>query len=589
MLKDAPLGWAGLLVAVISPLVGQTSSLVTNRDGEWLYFAAPLVQRGTDQTNEPKIFRWSDEGLRLIDQVPLPPVSPFYSASAPAVDVSEDESTTAIMKVAGGCRVDSCTNRCVDPKCNRLSPIAPVTTEYRSSAGVRIGFGTGSVSRNGRFGLAPVNLGLDLANPILYDLSTGASMSLDGNARSQRFAQKQAVTDDGRVVRIGLGAGLVIKNAISSAFALIPTPTVPLVAIINPPGDRIIFQSIENDRLVLYAHDLPTARNVRLHSGPSSGVDWFGPVLQHDGKRVLALDRDSLDLPRQWLLLADTDGSALRRFAFREEGYREATISGNGKVIFAVTWWNAIVRIDAETGEVREIIPPSPFIANRTGALRPGAENRITGARFAESTLTPPTFPAFDIGGYQVLLGGRPLPVLSVSPTELVYQIPWEMPVPARPQALEVKLPGNDASPFEGPGVDVTFPGDPQIEPQLVREDGTPVTAQAKLRPGEVVDAYVTGWLVGGVESGVPASGWPDPLPDPVACEFSRQVFSNFAPPTWDQADVLWFRQAPLRAGALQIRLRVPATIPGPIFNANTPGPILRCTHPSGRVEMPVP
>lgn len=73
MLKDAPLRWAGLLVAAISPLARQTSSLVTNRDGEWLYFAAPLVQRGSDQTNEPKIFRWSDEGVRLVHQIPLPP------------------------------------------------------------------------------------------------------------------------------------------------------------------------------------------------------------------------------------------------------------------------------------------------------------------------------------------------------------------------------------------------------------------------------------------------------------------------------------------------------------------------------------
>jgi uncharacterized protein (TIGR03437 family) len=428
-----------------------------------------------------------------------------------------------------------------------------------------------------------------LASPILYELTTGKSINLDGNAVRQMFAQKQAVTDDGRVARIQLGAALVVENALSSAFAIIRTPTIPLVAIINPPGDTIVFQSIENDRLMLYAHDLAASRNIPLHSGPSNGADWFGPVLQHDGKRVLALDRDSLDLPRQWLLLADTDGSALRRFAFREEGYREATLSGNGKVIFAVTWWNAIVRIDAETAEEREIIPPSPFIASRTGALRPGAENRITGARFAESMLTPPTFPAFDIGGYQVRWDGRPLPLLSVSPTEVVYQIPWEMPLPTRTQALEVKLPGNDAGPFEGPGINVTFPGDPEIAPRLVREDGTPVTAQAKIRPGEVVDAYVTGWLVSGVASGLPAVAWPDPLPDPVVCEFSRQVGSNFAPPTWDKADVLWFRQAPLRAGAFQIRLRVPATIPGPIFNANTPAPRLRCTHPSGLVEMALP
>jgi uncharacterized protein (TIGR03437 family) len=361
------------------------------------------------------------------------------------------------------------------------------------------------------------------------------------------------------------------------------TPQSPLVAIISAENGMVVFQSIEDNQLALYSHDLASSRTTKLLAGPSDGTPWFGPSIRDDGAQLVALDRDSPTSPRQWLVLVNTDGSGHRRLARLEEGFREAVISGDGRIVFAVSEWNRVVRVEVESGETREIIAPSPHIDRIDGAARPGAENRVVGAGFAESVQAPELFPSLRIGGFSVELDGRPMPLLGVSPTEAVYQIPWEMPVGAAARNVVVKLPAGDRSPFEGPQAQVTLPGPAAMDPWVYREDGSRVgtTFDLRLRTGEIVDAYATGFQVAGLPTGIPSSDWPAPLDEPVACEFSRWD-APVVRLEWVPADVLWFREAPRRAGAFQIRVRVPDGVPGfarlqsGVRSADT---YLRCSH----------
>ena len=126
----------------------------------------------------------------------------------------------------------------------------------------------------------------------------------------------------------------------------------------------------------------------------------FGAQVDDGGSTVMALVRETMGSPKQWVLLVASDGSSPRLLANTPEGYREAVLSGNGKVVFAVTEYGRLLRIDAVTNEVREILPRTPWVDYVEGTWKVGAENRIHGGGFSIVSIKPGTYPApTELGG----------------------------------------------------------------------------------------------------------------------------------------------------------------------------------------------
>src|SRR5207244_5837093 len=73
------------------------------------------------------------------------------------------------------------------------------------------------------------------------------------------------------------------------------------------------------------------------------------------------------------------------------------------------------------------LVPPTPMPDYIEGSS-PGSQGivHVSGVVEQSITGTPPL--STDLAGFQVLLNGTPVPVVSVSPAEVRFQIPWETP-----------------------------------------------------------------------------------------------------------------------------------------------------------------
>jgi hypothetical protein len=128
------------------------------------------------------------------------------------------------------------------------------------------------------------------------------------------------------------------------------------------------------------------------------------------------------------------DGTGRRQLTNFLQDVSEAVISGNGQTAIAATN-GRLVSIDIATGAVRELIPTTPICypgIQMSGygrlSLAPGSLFSIIGTALAASTQAASAPLPTELAGTQVLMNGTPLPLLSVSPTEVWFQVPFEAP-----------------------------------------------------------------------------------------------------------------------------------------------------------------
>lgn len=142
----------------------------------------------------------------------------------------------------------------------------------------------------------------------------------------------------------------------------------------------------------------------------------------------------------------DSAGGNRRQLTRVPEGIREAILSGDGKIAYAITEAGRILRILVATAEVREVIPRTPVIDGPGNIVRrsPGSLIWLQGAGLSDTTLTAsPPLPN-RLGGVELQLNGSSVPLLAVSPAEIRFQIPFEASLG---QAVLNLLTGD--SPFE--------------------------------------------------------------------------------------------------------------------------------------------
>jgi uncharacterized protein (TIGR03437 family) len=131
-------------------------------------------------------------------------------------------------------------------------------------------------------------------------------------------------------------------------------------------------------------------------------------------------------------------------------------------------------------------------------AVAPGSVASIYGASLAGDTVVGPASPlAKTLAGVTVNIGTRSLPLYFASPAQINFQIPSDL-APG-PQTVTVSSQGMPevSSDFaivrNAPGL---FPAviDGQTYAMVMHEDGTPVTAAAPAKAGELLTAYGTGF-----------------------------------------------------------------------------------------------
>jgi uncharacterized protein (TIGR03437 family) len=184
--------------------------------------------------------------------------------------------------------------------------------------------------------------------------------------------------------------------------------------------------------------------------------------------------------------------------------------------------------------------------------VAPGSVASIFGDNLTAETVVGPATPlAKSLAGVTVHIGTRSLPLYFVSPAQINFEIPPDL----APGVLTVVVSSagmpDVSSDFtvvrNAPGL---FPAviDGQTYAMVMHEDGTPVTAAAPARQGELLTAYGTGF--GPTDrvrpEGVALAGSPRyMILDPVTIQLGAGVFkpeSAFASPGQVGVDAIQFR-----------------------------------------------
>jgi uncharacterized protein (TIGR03437 family) len=232
--------------------------------------------------------------------------------------------------------------------------------------------------------------------------------------------------------------------------------------------------------------------------------------------------------------------------------------------------WSGDLSGSTPSGQLTMNVPHSvvaqfrmvPRIASRGGSdgagsapqpgVAPGAVASIFGSALAATTAVGPASPLVrTLAGVTVHIGPRLLPLYFVSPTEINLQIPPDL----APGTQTVTVSSPDMPDFSSDFTIVrNAPGllpvllDGQAYAMVMHEDGTPVTAAAPARRGELLTAYGTGF---GPTDHVRPEGIaipPAPLHrilDPVTLQVGSSAItpeSAFAAPGQVGVDLIQFR-----------------------------------------------
>lgn len=554
-------GWGALALLLAGRVSAQFSGLAPTDDGSQLYFVTSVRLASELSQNlpaTPAIYRIR---AGVIERMTVPPPvstgSPQQSQGNP--QVSGDGSVfsyTEYQVCIGG---SSCITY-------------PTTSDSVLSVGGKP-YGTplpgeAQISRNGRFVFNALqfprsSFPLEANTLDLHDLQAGTTF----HAPVRPASGRQAVTSDGRVLGFDLQTGVLTLWSPQGARSL-ATSEQPATAIINDSGTWVVYETASTAAGVhLRALELSSGRDVLL---ARSGTG-FSASIGDDGKLVAYVAVPGIAQVPQ-VFTSHPDGTGNAQLTNLPQAVDAAVIAGLGGSVFAVTG-SRVVQIDAQSGVVRELIGRTPVCVPGFTVLIPGSILPIRGSALTDSTGVAPVPLPSELDGVRVLADGAPLPLLSISPDEIWFQVPFEL---APRASIAVAL--EHSSVFEGcPATDVAVaPRAPYFFDYgaliAAHQDFSAlVTLSAPAQTGEVIHAYAVG--LGAVTPAM-ATGMSTPLDRlyPLADPFECHVgYGQTGPPL----EVDFAGLAPGMIGIYQVDIQMPEAAPDGgwlLVNCGTPG-----------------
>jgi uncharacterized protein (TIGR03437 family) len=566
-----------IAICLISPpfLPAQFHSLATTDDGGVVYFDTALRQKGTNQPLHGKIFRYGSSGINLHasrEQEPPPPAPPvgggfrghsnYYRLGTP--DVSGDGAVVSITKGrdcygAAACVANELTRSEIQG--------VPGRPDFELSGWTRL-------SQNGRYAVHADGIsGPSGVGPAVADLLAGTGTA---------FVERGSFGSPGRVISnsgefvYASSAGLQLVTGAAEG-ALQPMTLLGrgaeqiLGAVMDAAGEVIVYCSRwpspydQFTRLRVFNRQGNTIRTLIEGYG-----DYYQPVVSNDGLRVLFLStataQGSIGEPQAFVIASG--GSGPRQLTDFEGGVLSATLSGDGRIVWAVTGEGRLIRIEVESASVIEAIGRTPSIS--FAALVRGSLGSLAGTGLVAQGAGAATLPLpRSLAGFAARVNGVEIPVYQASPTSVGVQCPWELapgsytldfdtdalsgwdPPPVTVRVDETRPAFLLAGPYP-PVTNFSFPFVPAL---AVHEDWSAlVSAGNPARRGEIIHLYATGLgpVNAPVRTGEPTRAEPRPaLKEPPQC-FSFSI-STLGPPL----PVLYAGLAPGWIGLYQIDLGI--------------------------------
>jgi uncharacterized protein (TIGR03437 family) len=217
--------------------------------------------------------------------------------------------------------------------------------------------------------------------------------------------------------------------------------------------------------------------------------------------------------------------------------------------------------------------------ASYTAPLVRGEVATIFGTNLSTGTLGATSVPLpTNLAGVQVTVGGMPAPLYYVSPGQLVFQVPFEVPLSGNTQ-LVVTQNGNIGSAQQvstaeyAPAVFGYYRTSTVLDPVIVHPDNSLVSPASPASAGETVVLYATG---AGSFDRPPATGAAGPVSPLANTQILATVTVAGAPVT-----VQFSGLVPSLVGALQINFILPSPLPAgstlPVvvsFGSNAASPV---------------
>lgn len=492
-------------------LLAQVEQLATSGDGQILLFRTHFrLRTETEMGSQGKIYRWQNgawtrqAAAREVEFAISPPdvFGPFISTGG----------TIAGWQINVGCSL--CQIIVTPPLSSELSGIALPSSFPR---------GTLRMSRNGRYFTAdshPFNGAKRL------DAATGEIVDIPVNLFARPVVREPA--DDGTLLLLMTDPQDPTQDTVPGILSLWrpgsdPRPIYSENRVQGPTisgnGARVAFESVvegctDDDRRTLMVLDLASGERIAVAPMPwkdfrAMSESFANPVWDRSGAKLLYQKFDERNHAVE-IALWDAASRESQTLLTNEEGFRSAVISDDGKIVWAATVSNRLLRLDLLTNEIDEILPPlGSLTRGPDGNAVPGSAILIRGAGFAMTDL--------------VLDGDVPLPVVDAAKDGLWVQVPWEHAgVPEGRRQVSIR---NGQNPFEAV-VNLTLTH--RIAPNIAKwEDPVTgisyakavhadfrslVTPSSPARPGETVHVYLTG--LGPLDYPVP-TGAPTPLHPP--------------------------------------------------------------------------
>jgi len=519
--------WAFLLtVGVLPGAFGQFDALRTNFDGSTVYFTTRLVKAGSGQPAHGKVFRIDANGLaveemRGMEEQPGTSRTNFYDIVG--FDVSDDGGVKAIA-ARRDCNVIGCAS------------FVNVTTTLRRYGAESEYPGPAQLSRNGRY-LVNTGSGIPrLAGELRqWDLATGESWPLAWDWFGSMPAGGSIVADDGTVVNLMNGDVLIQRKGKVQRMTF-GSETVSY-ATIDAAGRFVVFVSRWPAPYSVHSR----VRRVDLATGELVTVieecaNFFQPSLSADGSVMTVVSRNQVYAVR-------TDGSETRNLTAEDDGIQSATLSGDGRVAYGVTYGGRIIKVDVESGDVTELAGRTVSVRSVPGRTAKGSALIIEGT-------------GLDEEGLAVSIGGLVAPVVRATPGELVVQTPWEAAI-AETAPVVVTLPPESKPVFEAPlehEVNVTDHWPAAFGPPMHEYMNWEIWQEDPARGGEIVHIPATG--LGGVTApvatGVAQPAEPTPaLSSPLTCYHGNSVPGPLA-------DVIYAGLEVGSVGVYRVSVRMP-------------------------------
>ncbi|MBL0161689.1 MAG: hypothetical protein IPP47_32210 [Bryobacterales bacterium] len=409
-----------LLLILAFQLSAQYNRLVTPSDGASVVFSSSLSLQSDATHDWPKLFEATTAGVRLLEErLPAspPPLLPtqqtFYQLW------SRDQSSDGVVQTLNTVRPCIGGSRCVfvEQSMAELSTASWADSLKRG--------GTLRLSADGHYAF---NYGSSAA------ISEPAVLDLWTNTVTRVPARPDRVAAPGRRVIANNGLAVYVNPYVNDTVMLASRDGVLTVAKTSMPASSAI---IENQGRYLVYETAATPHQLMLYDVAAEAdlpLVWAEegctqPALSDDGLRLLflsaanwAAENDQLRV-QAWLF--DLITGELQQLTHDTAGLAEATLSGDGQVVWAVTLAGRLLRIDVDALDVTEVV-------GRTVAIDAGqmiclqSQQCVLMGRGLASRLETAADPLpFTLGGIEVKIDGIPVPLISVAPDEIRYVLPW--------------------------------------------------------------------------------------------------------------------------------------------------------------------